>query len=329
LARANKTIISIAVPVLKLIVGSSLFYFLISKVGGRLIIDNISGLNPLAFTAAIGLYLLGAVFSTLRWKLLIPSSIRTGRLFSMYMIGSFFNTYMPGMIGGDAVKAFYLSRELKGFCSDGNGKNIFRTTPPLPVAIGSIFMDRYIGLSALLVIAMLAIPFGISYLKNASKDLPILWVIPTAVMIFAGTSVIIFKFRLGQRLDFLSNTYHYFQEYAYQKRILLGALLYSVLVQFLGILAVYVLGKGLLLPVSFLSLLIFLPIIVLFSMIPLSISGIGLREGAFVFLLGTIGIPPAAAISLSLVWFLSVFVAGIWGLVEYLRFKSMLGREEK
>lgn len=294
-----------------------------------LIVDNIRRLNPWSFAVAVGFYLCASFFSTLRWKLLIPLSVGTGRLFSIYMIGSFFNTYMPGTVGGDAVKAFYLGRELKGFHAAQTEKGFPPSVPPYPMAIGSIFMDRYIGLAALLLIGMIAIPFGTSYLRRASVNWPVFWVVPASAVFFAGISILIFKFRIGRRFDFLANTYNYFQKYASRKGTLIGAMLYSLLVQGMGILAVYVLGKGLLLPVAFLPLLIFLPIIILFSMIPLSISGMGLREGAFVFLLGIIGIPPDAAIALSLAWFLSVFVAGIWGLIEYLRFKSALGREEK
>jgi uncharacterized membrane protein YbhN (UPF0104 family) len=58
-------------------------------------------------------------------------------------------------------------------------------------------------------------------------------------------------------------------------------------------------------------------------MIPISISGIGIREGAFVFFLGTLGISPDKALTLSLLWFLSIVIAGLWGLCEYLRFKHL------
>ena len=65
--------------------------------------------------------------------------------------------------------------------------------------------------------------------------------------------------------------------------------------------------------------------IILISMIPVSISGLGIREGAFVFFLGTTGVPPEKAMTLSILWFLSVVVAGLWGFIEYLRFKQLFG----
>ena len=86
-------------------------------------------MSPLAFVAAILLYLLAQFTSTLRWKLLLPRMLGIRKLFSLYMIGSFFNTFLPGLIGGDAVKGFYLYKET------GKGS----------LTLASIFMDRYIG----------------------------------------------------------------------------------------------------------------------------------------------------------------------------------------
>jgi uncharacterized membrane protein YbhN (UPF0104 family) len=83
---------------------------------------------------------------------------------------------------------------------------------------------------------------------------------------------------------------------------------------------------GMNIELSLLSLIVFLPLITLITMIPVSISGIGIREGAFVFFLGTMGVPLDKAMTLSILWFLSVVVAGLWGLVEYLRFKHLFGR---
>ena len=315
-------------PFLKLLTSATLFYLLISKVGGRMIVSHIRLLNPLLFAAAVGLYLLSAFISTLRWKLLIPQGIGTRKLFGMYMIGSFFNHYMPGGVGGDAVKAYYLSRVVKGMGRSAG-------TPPVQsadhnaVAIASVFMDRYLGLSALLVIGITAFPFGFPYLKAASGQLPIMWVIPSLAAGYLLVSIAVFKFKVGERLHFLGKAYRYLHLYISKKENLAKAVLYSLIIQILVVVSVYILSRGLFLHISFLSLLIFVPIIILVSMIPVSISGIGLREGAFVFLLRAVGIPPEMSMSLSIVWYLSVFSASLWGLFEYLSFKAVFGGKKE
>jgi hypothetical protein len=318
-----------AILIAKLSVSAILFYFLVSKIGGKTILYNIRLLDPVAFFAAVGLYIIASYLSTIRWKLLVPYKSKTSRLFSIYMIGSFFNTYLPGIIGGDAVKAYYLNKELHATGSNSKALDQEEATPLLVVAIASVFMDRYVGLSALLALGMLAFPFGIGYLERASVQWPVIWFVPAATCVFIVSSFLIFKFRIGVRLRFLFKTYQYLQFYRSKKNIMGRCFIYSIIIQLLTILSVYVLAKGLSLDTSFLSLLIFVPIIVLVSFLPVSISGIGLREGAFIFLLGSTGIPAEKSMTLSIIWFLSVFVAGVWGLFEYLRFKTMFGREEK
>ncbi|MFZ6006194.1 MAG: lysylphosphatidylglycerol synthase transmembrane domain-containing protein [Nitrospirota bacterium] len=317
--RINKTIKKIAILIAKLSVSTVLFYFLLSRIGIQTIINNIRMLSPETFIAAVGMYIAATYLSSRRWNLLIPQDVETKRLFPLYMMGSFFNAYMPGIIGGDAVKAYYLSKVLK----EDNSTHTSQSS--LSIAIASVFMDRYIGFSALLSISIIAFPFGFNYLEGTHVK----WLMPMVLVAFISGSIIVFKFRLGERVKFLFRIYEYFQIYSRKKGVLFKAFLYSVVIQISGIIAIYILSKGISLNISFLSLLIFVPIIILISFIPVSISGIGLREGAFVIFLGTIGVPSDLAMTLSILWFLSVVVASLWGLFEYLRFKAVLGGEIK
>ena len=306
-----------ALLLVKLSISAGLIYFLISKVGGRTIINHIGRLNPLIFITACGAYLFMIWLSSVRWNLLIQRSMKTGKLFSIYMIGSFFNTYMPGIIGGDAVKAYYLSKELKG-----SGTRELRDNT-LSVAIASVFMDRYIGFTAILFISMAAFPLAFTYLEGT----PVRWMMPIVLLIFTGGSIVVFKFRLGERLKFLFKVYEYFHLYSRKRDVLLKAFIYSVILQGLNIGVVYFLSRGLSINISFFHVVVFLPIIILISFIPVSISGIGLREGSFVILLGTVGVSQEMAVSLSLVWFLSYVIASLVGLFEYLRLKPVLDRQ--
>jgi glycosyltransferase 2 family protein len=314
----NKAIKKALVLSVKVAVSSALIIYLLSKVGGMAVIENAVLLSPVHFAAAVVLYLFATYLSSLRWKLLIPCTVETRRLFSMYIVGSFFNTCLPGIIGGDAIKAYYLNAELKQCPPDdaphsglGNGA----------ISVASVFMDRYIGLAALLGIGLVVFPAGFDLLSKT----PAVWAMPLLVVGFIAASVLLFRFRLGERLRFLVGVYDYFSLYLAKGRVLLKAFLYSLAIQLAVVISVYVLARGMALDVTFLSLLVFLPLIILIAMIPISISGIGIREGAFVFFLGTMGVSPDKAMTLSILWFLSVVAAGLWGLVEYLRFKKLFG----
>ncbi len=301
--------------IFKLSVSAILIYVLTSKIGSRAIIENIKASNPLVFLLAVFLYILASFLSSLRWKLLIPQSLKTKKLFSLYMIGSFFNICMPGIVGGDAVKAYYLNNELKVVKDEKSDE-----LPHSTIAIASVFMDRYVGLFSLMIIGLVALPFALKYLP----DQRLKWFLPVIFVFLVSGSAIFLKFRIGGGIKFLSTIYDYFRLYINKKDVLLKAFFYSVIIQIMGIFSVYSLSQGLSINISFLSLFIFIPIISLISTIPVSISGIGVREGVFAFLFGQIGIQSATAVSLSLLWFLSTVFASILGLVEYIRYKKTI-----
>lgn len=240
--------------------------------------------------------------STLRWKLLLPGVTGIKKLFSLYMIGAFFNMILPGIVGGDAVKGFYL----------------YKATGRGATALASIFMDRYFGFTALIMLGMIAYPFGFGYFHGSRIE----WLLPIVVLSFFLGSFVIFSLRLGKRIRILSDFYNYFYEYRNQRGIIAKVILLSVVVQMSGIIAVYILTRGLGQNPPFVAYMIFLPLIVLFTTLPISISGIGVREGAFVFFLGLLGIKPEVAAAISFSWFIAMITGGLIGLVEYIRYKK-------
>jgi glycosyltransferase 2 family protein len=292
----------ILLTVVKLCVSSALLYFLFERTGLTQILRTLSNINIIAFMAAIVLYVFAQMVSTLRWKLLLPSGIGLKKLFSLYMIGAFFNSFLPGIIGGDAIKGFYL----------------YKTTGKVGLALASVFMDRYLGLVVLIAICAVAFPFGYQYLHGSDIE----WILLSVIVSFVLGSFLFFGLRIGQRIKHLADLYHYFYLYRNEKGTIGKALLLSVLVQFSGFAAVYILAFGLGQDIPFLSVLVYLPLIILISMIPISISGLGVREGAFVLFFGFIGVKPEAAAAISLSWFVSASAGSLIGLIEYVKFKK-------
>lgn len=288
--------------VLKLTISSTLLFIVLSKAGMGRVFSILKEVSVSAFIGATLLRIFALFISTLRWRLLLPRVLGVRKLFSLYMIGSFFSTLLPGLIGGDAVKAFYF----------------YQVTGKGSLTLASIFMDRYLGFVMLLMICLIAFPFGYTYLEG----LRIEWMPPLIVLVFIIASLLIFGLRLGKRIKMLSEFYDYFHFYRGQKVIIGKALFISVFVQLSGILAVYILALGIGEHISFLACLLFLPLIIMFTSLPISISGIGVREGAFVLLFGFIGIKPEVATALSLLWFLSIIAGSLLGLVEYIRYKK-------
>jgi len=296
--KANKVLFIAA----KLAISSALLYFVLRKTGIEQVFLTLRSMSLFSFIAAVALYFVSQVISTVRWKLLLPEAIGIRKVFSLYMIGAFFNTLLPGVIGGDAVKGFYL----------------YQLTGKGSMSLASVFMDRYIGFIALITLCAFAFPFGYKYLAGSHLE----WLLPIVVFSFIIASFLIFGLRLGRQMRLLSEFYVYFHAYRNQARIIWQAFALSVLLQLVIIFAVYVLALGMEQQFPFLAFLIFLPLIILFTMIPVSISGLGVRESAFVLFFGLIGMKPEVATALSLLWFLAVTVASLIGLIEYIKYKK-------
>jgi uncharacterized membrane protein YbhN (UPF0104 family) len=58
------------------------------------------------------------------------------------------------------------------------------------------------------------------------------------------------------------------------------------------------------------------------TLVPVSVSGIGVREGAAVYLFGLSHTPPHEAMALSLLWFAATVIVSLWGAVEYMKKKD-------
>jgi uncharacterized protein (TIRG00374 family) len=94
--------------------------------------------NPMNFLLAMGFLTFSMVCCTIRWLLLVQVqglNLSFSRLFSLNMIGSFFNTFMPGSVGGDLIKAWYIA-----------GQEPQRRTK----AVFTVLLDRVVGLAIIL-----------------------------------------------------------------------------------------------------------------------------------------------------------------------------------
>ncbi|UCE78362.1 MAG: flippase-like domain-containing protein [Nitrospiraceae bacterium] len=294
---------------LKLSVTVICLYLVFSKAGAEQILSVIRSINPVYFLSASLIYILAQLVSAFRWKLLLTEAFSIRRLFSLYMIGAFFSSFLPGIIGGDAVKAYYLNKDAK----------------KLSLTLASIFMDRYIGYTALMIIGITSFPFALRYFGTSES----VWIIPVIFIAFVIGSFLFFGLRVGRRFKGVTDFYDYFKRMKTKKDAVMKAFLLSLIIQLLNFAMIIVLAFGLGKNIPILVLCVVLPIVVTVTSIPISVSGLGVREGAFMILLGLIGVSPEVSTSLSLTWFFSIFVGSIPGLVAYMRYRSRTEQNER
>lgn len=285
--------------IFKIAVSGLCLYVVFKKSDIKQIYSILTDIGVFYFLFVAFLYVVSQLASTFRWKLLLPEHFTVRKLFSLYMIGSFFSSFLPGVIGGDAIRAYYLNKDAK----------------KISLTLASIFMDRYLGYVSLMTIGITAFPFSLQYFGAS----PYKWLMPLIFTAFVLGSFLFFGLQLGRRFRMLSEFYDYFILLKTRKDIIIKAILISFFIQFLNFLMIiifaFVIGEN----IPLLVLFVFMPIVITLMTLPISISGLGVREGAFVLLLGLIGIRPEVATSISLAWFFSIFLGSLPGLFAYMR----------
>lgn len=304
---------------LKVFVSVSLLVFLFKKADINNVLEIMSSMDIALFIFAIFLYALSQIISAFRWSLFLPHAdihLPFLKLVSLYYIGMFFNIFLPTVIGGDVVKSYYLYK------FSGKGGN----------SIASVFLDRFAGFFALVTIACVSLIIGYRYVENT--NIPLFVISLTGMFLLVSliiwnrslhswTLVLIDKIRLLGINEKFESLYNAVMLYKSQPHVLLKAFLISFVIQIKGIIIFYLISRGFGLHVSIGYFFMFVPIAVSISMIPISFSGLGLREGAFVYLFSKVGMTSAQALSISLAGFAIMVLLGLIGGVEYIRLGSV------
>lgn len=295
--------------IIKACISTGLLIYLFRKIDLHGFSRIFSNIEPIFFLFSGLLYIGCQYLSSYRWQVLLRAhdvSVSVNRLFSFYLVGMFFNNFLPTSVGGDVMKGFDLYRH------SGKGKE----------SITTVFLERYTGLAAIIIIGLIALAIGNPYLPD--REVAIL--LGAIATVFAGGTLILInyrmkilclrimgKFHIGKAEKIISGLYETFRRYKTNKRVFLYAIIISFFVQLLNILVYILLADSLGIDVQWGYFFLFFPIVTVISMLPISFNGLGMREGMFIYLFTKIGIPSAQALSLSLSWFIIVTCISLLG----------------
>jgi len=259
------------------------------------------------------------VISAVRWRILIQAqgdSVPLGYLVKSYLVGTFFNNFLPTRFGGDIVRIW-----------DGShySRSLLRSS-------AVVLVERLTGVLILLLLALTASLIRL----DMAREFPVIWL---AMALALGGLGVLFAFltpvseKLMQRLPesgFWKKLKHKtleFREvvlvYKGQKGAVLRALFWALLLQINVIVHYYLAGKGFQLEVPLLDYFIFIPVVLLVLTIPITIGGLGVREGLYIQILGYYAIPASAAVAFSLIADTAFTLAvGLIGAVVYITRKK-------
>jgi glycosyltransferase 2 family protein len=260
------------------------------------------------------------ILAAARWQILLRVQgvqIGSPRLFSLLMIGIFFNQFMPGGTGGDVVKIFYLLKETPGKKAQ---------------ALLAVLIDRVIGLVGLMFVTGFIVWRRYDWLQQTEITKKLTW----SLFAILGSSLagIVFSFvltgaglvhklpaKLPGRDKFIDLAVAY-NAYAKAWKASFMAIVASLGVHIGSFYVFYAAAEALRAGVKVGDFFAVMPIINTISALPVSVGGTGVREGLFQKLLSALcGVDESKAVVISLTGFAIVLFWGLVGGVIYLFYR--------
>ncbi len=273
------------------------------------ILKALASTKVLIFVLSLLIFIAAIAVASVRIKFLIeaqgiPATFREAA--SLTFIGYFFNNFLPTSIGGDVVKAYYLSRKTHNKAG----------------SYASVFVDRVIGLLTMVLMAFLALFF----VKEGVVDNTIRYIVYVITLCSIIAIMFMTNKKLAKKFSFLlflvkpveeklKKTYEIIHKYQYRKSLMWKSLGISFLAQILFFLSLSVAALSIGGHIPLRDLFIKMPIISMISLLP-SINGLGIREGSTVVLFGPI-IGQDRALALSILWLLVLLCISVLGGIIY------------
>ncbi len=240
--------------------------------------------SPGLMLISMGTLVLNFYFATWRWQLLLKVqklTLSRWECFKLNLVGLFFNYVMPGGVGGDVVKAFYI---VKDHPSNRMGAGM------------SVLLDRVMGLYAMLLLAIVSLLLNFQEVSLSPQLMMItqscigIFVVFTLGLILAfskkfrklGWQSWLNSFGLGKKLV---SAYEAVYSYSHHLGILAWTVVLSLLAQGLAILLIYWLGQNLgFKDVPMATYFSVVPLGFIVTAVPISPAGVGVGQMAFFFL---------------------------------------------
>lgn len=308
--------------VLHACIGGVILFFIFSKVPFTQVVDILRHTHIWFLCVSLAIASLSIFLNAMRWKVLLAHytyHYSFAALSKFAFISLFFNTYLPGGVIGDFVRAHMLSVE--GIDENDSGfLNKIRA---------SVIIDRAIGLLGLFTLSLIGGIFCCSFLIKSNFTFAFFTiafcVILLLCLLFSRNLQGIIKKGLTCNSKMITRIKVVFENlteasisYRENYAVLLRAILLSIYSNLCVVSYFYFLAKAIQVQIPFLTLLIFVPIIEFISSAPISVGGLGIRDAAAVMFLATAGVTAPEAISISLLAFIVVlFIGGIGGILFF------------
>ncbi|MBC8002911.1 MAG: flippase-like domain-containing protein [Opitutaceae bacterium] len=291
------------------------------RVGPAQLWLTIRNVSPIAF--AVSLVCMGGtiLLGVWRWRLVLGVqglSLSIGRALEISLVAHFFNSFLLGSTGGDLMKAYYAARETRHKKTE---------------AVVTVFADRLIGLWSMLLFAGLFMIINASLLLRHEAFRAVSGFVLLMLLACSGLAILAFWGGVSRRFggargwlrklpkgEWLERSLDSCRQFGQAPGFLPRAMGYSMALNALCVLQFWVLSIGLGLQVPVLVLFFVVPVVICISALPITPSGLGVRENLFVLMLAVpeIQVAQTSALSLSLLAYAGSLFWSLVGGIVYL-----------
>ncbi len=273
------------IAALKVIISAALLYFIFTKLNVSEVFQTVKMANFLYLGLAVILFTLSKVIAAFRLNLYFHElKIHLTHLsnLKLYLLGMFYNLFLPGGIGGDAYKGYVIKKKF-----EINTKKV----------VAVLVLDRLSGLLLLFVYACL-LSFFIS--NDIFKTYQFL------AMILLPLSVLTFWF-LNKKF------------FKYVLPVFWKSVGYSAFVQLSQLICVYLIMKALRIEMNTVAYLFIFLVSSIVSVIPLTIGGIGSRELTFFYGASLLGLNENTSVGISMLFFIITAIVSLFGVIYHFK----------
>lgn len=292
----------------KLVFSAALIGYVAGKIDFETAVSHLQDAAAPGIALVIALLYAQLVLGALRFReFLSVFGVRftLGRSLDALLIGYFFSQTFISFLGGDAMRLMRTA-----------GAGV-----PAKTAAKALILDRGSGFFAQLLLIVLVLPFLLPRVPDAHMKASLVLLViaacsgAVAVLLLARLPGALRRFKALEAVADVSTRVLRRVGSARGLAALLG---YSMAISLMNIVIFYAIARGLSVDIAFVDCLVLLPVVFFLSMLPISVSGWGVREGAAVVALGLAGIPSTTSLTISVSYGLALVLISLPGGVLWL-----------
>lgn len=281
---------------------------LVSRVRLGEVLPHRNAGNTALVIGALAFTLLGIVLSAFRWQRVLATldvSSSLVRLTRHYLASLFVGNFLPSTVGGDVLRITRLGAD----------------TGDSAAPFASVVLERLSGWIVLPALTFAGLLINPTLIEKGGRAAAVAALVAGGTLLaLGGVLLAAGNPRIGRRISgtegwrrFTGAIHLGVDRFRRKPQLALEVIAASVVYQLCVLVSVFLAGRALDIDVGFTAILAFFPIVAIVQTLPVTIGGLGVREGALYLFLNPLGVKTAQAISLGILIYACTLIVSLLG----------------